>query len=572
MRRIFILAYFLLWVAASSYWICTSFEYPLRVVLLETIVVVPIAISILFSGFCYKPKRFTWVWKIVPLMLLSAYVFDWYIGWGTSSPPERPLLYTILDGLVGSAMIFPAFYLPFRFAYSKTLPPPTKLSPKLIAVSLAMTAFCSFSDYIPYPQSDINVSDINVKVNYVAVYNKITRPVDYDPNQNAAPYYEKAFALVNAPNDIKDLSKKWPGDMNEAELNTLKKWLASNSETLDYLRQAAQKPYYWIERRAKDNNLLKIEYSELKKLKRCTQLLVLQAKLMASQGQIEPALKQVAEIYKIGTHFGPPKTLLDQLVGIAISANALNAGFQILDRTKPNPDLLKTFQEEIKKLSASRNPIIDLTAERMMFYDQVQRLFTDDGQGDGHVYGTAFLEDPPGYLRRLFNPEKSSWTKTSRKKTIELADKMYDHFEWARDKSPARLHKEGKDIDKTAEEMVKNNYLLKLLRPAIGRVLKISYRLKIHTDSLLVTTAILRYRADRGYYPSKLNDLVHDGYLEKIPIDPFSGNSLIYRLTDDNFVLYGFGHDLDDDGGTYSRKWGEGEEGGDMVFWPVERY
>jgi len=168
LRRIFILAYFLLWVAAGSYWICTSFEYPLRVALLETITVVPIAISILFSGFCYKPKRFTWIWKIVPLILLSACVFDWYIGWGSSSPPARPLLYTILDGLVGSAMIFPAFYLPFSFAYSKTLPP-TKLSPKLLAVSLAMAAFYSFSDYIPYPQPNVNV-----KVNYVVEYNKTT--------------------------------------------------------------------------------------------------------------------------------------------------------------------------------------------------------------------------------------------------------------------------------------------------------------------------------------------------------------------------------------------------------------
>ena len=48
-----------------------------------------------------------------------------------------------------------------------------------------------------------------VKINYVAQYNRITKPPDYDPNENAAPYYEKAFELlVDMPNDIKDLATK----------------------------------------------------------------------------------------------------------------------------------------------------------------------------------------------------------------------------------------------------------------------------------------------------------------------------------------------------------------------------
>ena len=32
-----------------------------------------------------------------------------------------------------------------------------------------------------------------VTVDYVAEYNKIARPQNYDPNDNAAPYYQKAF-------------------------------------------------------------------------------------------------------------------------------------------------------------------------------------------------------------------------------------------------------------------------------------------------------------------------------------------------------------------------------------------
>jgi len=34
-------------------------------------------------------------------------------------------------------------------------------------------------------------------------------------------------------------------------------------------------------------------------------------------------------------------------------------------------------------------------------------------------------------------------------------------------------------------------------------------------------------------------------------------------------LLYSLGADFDDDGGKPS-KWGEGEKGGDQVFWPLE--
>jgi hypothetical protein len=45
---------------------------------------------------------------------------------------------------------------------------------------------------------------------------------------------------------------------------------------------------------------------------------------------------------------------------------------------------------------------------------------------------------------------------------------------------------------------------------------------------------------------------------------------LAYKQIGDDFILYSFGADFDDDGGTPS-KWGEGEKGGDQVFWPVSR-
>jgi hypothetical protein len=39
-----------------------------------------------------------------------------------------------------------------------------------------------------------------ITVDYIAEYNRITRPANYDPNNNAAQYYQKALDAVQDPN------------------------------------------------------------------------------------------------------------------------------------------------------------------------------------------------------------------------------------------------------------------------------------------------------------------------------------------------------------------------------------
>ena len=86
--------------------------------------------------------------------------------------------------------------------------------------------------------------------------------------------------------------------------------------------------------------------------------------------------------------------------------------------------------------------------------------------------------------------------------------------------------------------------------------------------------AILRYKQDFGEFPENLDKLVETGYLKKIPIDPFSDKPLAYKKTDDNFIIYSFGSNCQDDGGQPDR-YGDGKikpfsDKGDWIFWPVE--
>jgi hypothetical protein len=74
-----------------------------------------------------------------------------------------------------------------------------------------------------------------------------------------------------------------------------------------------------------------------------------------------------------------------------------------------------------------------------------------------------------------------------------------------------------------------------------------------HLRLLIVELALRAYRCDQGKGPESLKLLVPK-YLQSLPMDPFSGNALIYRPMATNWLLYSLGPDRVDNGGKPLRK------------------
>ncbi len=444
------------------------------------------------------------------------------------------------------------------------------LLPIIIAHIIINSPYCARLWY-----NRAELAKINVKTDYVSQFKEISRPADYDPNDNAAGYYEKAFELsIDQPEQLTDL-KAWPEDLPNDKQVLLEDWVSTNGDALEQLKQGAQKPYYWLEH--KGSSMWDVIIPSLAQARSLAYAICSRAKLNAVQGDFRVAFSDLLVCYRFGKHFTGPKTLVDQLVGIGIRELTLQSGFQILDKVKPTPDLLKDFQLQLESFSDRQSYVIDFTAEKLLVYDNIQRIFTDDGKGDGYIPKVTadVMNEPPPYLRLLSHgditgKQKSGWEKLQRRKTTELADEIYEYFSGVVHKTPWQLYNDGKAIEKVIEEMTKDNPFLRMFMPAVGRVMEISFRGKIRTEALITTLALLRYEAEKDQLPENLDQLVATGYLKKLPVDPFSGRILIYKRIDDDFTLYSFGADFDDDGGVRS-KWGEGEQGGDQVFWPVSR-
>jgi hypothetical protein len=50
--------------------------------------------------------------------------------------------------------------------------------------------------------------------------------------------------------------------------------------------------------------------------------------------------------------------------------------------------------------------------------------------------------------------------------------------------------------------------------------------------------------------PASLDELISAGYIQFVPMDPYSNGPLVYKPAGDNFKLYSVGYDFSDDGGS----------------------
>ncbi|MEO2090235.1 MAG: hypothetical protein ABGY75_12145 [Gemmataceae bacterium] len=112
--------------------------------------------------------------------------------------------------------------------------------------------------------------------------------------------------------------------------------------------------------------------------------------------------------------------------------------------------------------------------------------------------------------------------------------------------------------------------LFGLLLPAVSKLVETDTR----TIGLLRATATAvaceRFRLKHGRFPTALAELTPDS-LPTVPADPYTGEPLLYKRTDDGAVVYVTGADRTDDGGKLKPASEKGYDIGFRLFDPKHR-
>jgi len=430
--------------------------------------------------------------------------------------------------------------------------------------------------YLLICSSPLIIGKPTVKVNYADWLTEFIR-ADRDAADNARPYYEKAIELyVEMPGWLIKSKAKWPTDFNDVQLQSLVSWLEDNRKSIETLRMAAQLPYYWTHyQKSGEGQLVETLMPDVMEAlpgyRRLAFAMRWQIRYESYKGDIEGALHDCVVLQKVGGHLHGQGLLIEQLVGMAIEAIPLNEISSILKNTDVSSEILRAIQEELAKQFEKRKPIVSLEAEKVFWYDLIQRGFTDDGQGDGRVLARGLpyvIYDNKGLLLRLL-----TFRYPSRREVVATIDEYFEQVDRLFEETPWDLYNKDTDEDEWNQILNQASMMLKILGPAHKRVSQIAWRLETHRIGLLTLLAIMRYQKNEGRYPENLSELVSTGYMNYLPMDPFGGRPLVYRKTEDGFVLYSIGMDFKDDGGRLGlnsrgepRMWADD---GDWVFGPV---
>jgi len=431
-----------------------------------------------------------------------------------------------------------------------------------------------------------------VTTDYVAELNRMVQPVA-DESLNAAPLYEKAVELYeeNSSDEMSELLGEKYNEATNEQKQLIEQWLEDNDEVFDLVVAGTNKPYCWREYKEAEGSegLMSVLLPHLSEFRRLAYALRWRIWLSAEQGRYKEAFDDIKTCYLLGQHLKGDKTLIEQLVGIAIEALVVQELRDILSGHEIDSAMLATLQEEFEQITNNEDFIISLKTEKLFMYDETQRCFTEDRLGGGHLYiprVTALGGDIPTklddiVLEVVLSPQqwlgaaKVLFTHPNKQQTTQAGERLYAWMETIMNQTPAQIHAQGIDVEKQVMEIIGENLLLEIMCPAIWKVNEINYRNKIDVQATLAIIAVLRYKLDKGDYPDSLDKLTESGYLKQVPMDPFSDKPLIYKKMDGDFILYGVGLNFTDDGG----KLGKDEKGklelwakeGDAVFWPVRK-
>lgn len=269
--------------------------------------------------------------------------------------------------------------------------------------------------------------------------------------------------------------------------------------------------------------------------------------------------------------------LIGALVTHAI--DALNAG-QIrhaLVEHRLSPETLVALDDVLRTVDARATMRHAFKAERFAQQDMVQRLFTDDGNGNGHM--ASDMSSFNGLIPNQ-NMPKSGFLGAAASFIVADRRDTEAAFDTLRDAALKQLdHPSLPDTDPALDSMVasysKHRYpFVYILAPALGGSVSATMLIETNINATRIMIALERHQRSKSAYPATLDELVPE-FLAELPKDSLSGVAWGYKVLpapDEHgrrYLLYSFGTDQADDGGLHSeesRKTNGKSKGKDYLF------
>ncbi len=310
--------------------------------------------------------------------------------------------------------------------------------------------------------------------------------------------------------------------------------------------------------------LIEVRLPELSYFRTAARTLIVDALVAAGLGHSDRTYRDLETILMMIEHVSEPQFLITDLVAIAMFGQSVDSiGIILRDHSElfSNEQLVQ-LSHRLAGVCAGGPLRVTLATERRSFEDAMQRLYTDDGSGDGRLAADApellasltggTGDDMSGVAGNWFLGPACSAVIAGRREVMRKYDELMSAMEaealvpmWERKGSASEI--ELVRLQSTPFERLR--YLpIAILMPSLSRASMLAEQATQRRDGALAALACELYRRHNGRWPDTLAEL-SPHYLPSPPVDRFDGKPLRYRLTDGQPVIYSIGADCDDDGG-----------------------
>ena len=387
-------------------------------------------------------------------------------------------------------------------------------------------------------------------------------------------------------------SEQWAG---------AREWLTANAAPLATLRDATRRPVFGFpigvpvseadarllgkrllpsassSSAASEFPMFSILLPHLAQLRTAARILAVDMFAAAEIGDGERATRDAEAGIALSIHAQEGRFLVNDLVGVSLRRMTLGRMMALLEW---KPELFTDSQLARMQAAAMSVPAqlqrLNLDSERLGFNDVVQRMYTDNGNGDGwfrpslaqmEALGLAMAlgetnPDAPGDMTQrmtaasgvILAPFAALYV-AGRRDMLDRYNTIISRYE--EDASlPLRDfdHSRGAESDNEIEMMMGGTTdrwrwcLVSFLTPALG---KASHMSAVGRAVCLATAtgyAAERYRRAHGAWPNAASDLV-PAFMATVPEDPWSGKPVLISSDADGFRIWSIGRDGVDDRG-----------------------
>jgi hypothetical protein len=256
-----------------------------------------------------------------------------------------------------------------------------------------------------------------------------------------------------------------------------------------------------------------------------------------SQGKYREALTEYyLPALTMGRDYGKPAgTLIGGLISVAVQSIALDSIHALISSGKLDRPTLMNLLAYLQKTEATQGSFIDLyRGESQITKQLIGMMRTNPKEALKWLSMEAEQKiDPADAARQIDRIQRESdkfW-----KYLIQYSEMPY----WQRD--PAKFKQ---DVDQMKASFHPATAV------AVPNFTEADVRLFVMIAKLRQTqlaAALAAFKKEKGAYPQQLSELA-PGFFETLPVDPFSGQSLIYRPSPNRavYVLYSVGPDRRD--------------------------